>query len=194
MVIAHSCRVLGAVLAVASLAGCRDGDLAEMLDEDSARRLAAVPPDASLVLSVRADAEPDFDEGMRLVEQAGNTRLVEVTRDSLDRFAGLPNLTHVAVWGSGDVLRKLDPSLRGELLRAIDAADAQAPPLAIIATFAPGATDVAAALADRGAVLRSQNDGVVTLDATPEAALRLLELPDLVELEKPTTLRPLEGR
>lgn len=194
MVIAHSCRVLGAVLAVLSLAGCRDGDLADLLDEDSKRRLDAAPQEASLVLSVRAATDPEFDEGIRLVERSGGTLLVEVTRESLAGFAGLPDLTHVAVWGSGDVLNKLDPALRGELLGAFDIAAKDAPPLAIIATFAPGAADVAAAVAERGAALRSYNNGVATLDATPDAALRLLELPDLIELELPTTLRPLEGR
>jgi hypothetical protein len=56
------------------------------------------------------------------------------------------------------------------------------------------AADVEAAAAERGADLRSYINGLATLDATPDAVLRLLELPDLIELELPTTLRPLEGR
>ena len=88
---------------------------------------------------------------MRLVEQSGGTLLVEVARESLAGFAGLPDLTHVAVWGPGNVLNKLDPALRGELLGAFDVGAEDPPPLAIIATFAPGAADVAAAVAACGA-------------------------------------------
>jgi hypothetical protein len=185
---------LSIVVMLAALAGCRGNDLTGLLDEDSSRRLAAAPADATLLVSLRAGAQPAFDDGLRLVEQSGATMLLEATREGLTGLGALPDVTHAAVWGPGEVLRKLDPALRGELLGAFDRADQEPAPLAIIATFAPGATNVEAAVAGCGADLRSFTNGVVTLDATPDAALRLLELPDLVELERPNTLRPLEGR
>lgn len=179
---------LGLVL----LAGCRDGDLAKLLDEDSQRRLAAAPEEATLLVSLRSEAEPSFDEGARLVQRSGDLLLIEGRRSSLDRLAALPAVTHAAVWGTGDVLRKLDPSLRGDLLQAC-ADDLAGTAQPMLATFSPEANDVAALVAARGATLRSLSGGVATLDADVAAAWRLLELPELIELEKPSTLRPLEG-
>ncbi len=193
MVIARRCLVLTVGLVLAALAGCRGGALVDSLDEDSTRRLNAVPEEATLLVSLRAGADPTFDDGLRLVERSGDAVLLEATRKSLAGLGALPDVTHAAVWGSGDVLRKLDPALRGEVLAAL-AADTTAAPLAIIATFAPGSTGLEAAIAESGASLRSLTGAIATLDATPAAALRLLELPQLVELERPTTLRPLEGR
>lgn len=192
MTIAMNIRRASVILCLAALAGCRGGGLVDLLDEDSVRRLDAVPEGATLLVSLSAGAEPVFNEGIRLVQRDDAALLVEATRESLARFAELPDVTHVAVWGPGDVLRKLDPELRGELLRAL-AGDAPVP-LPIIATFAPGAPDAEAAVTACGATLRSFTSGVATLDADPDAALRLLEMPSLVELERPTTMRPLEGR
>ena len=194
MVTARTCRVLVAVLALAGLAGCKGSDLEGLLDEDSQRRLDAAPKDATLLVSLRASEDPAFDNQMRLVEHRDGVVLLEAARASLAKLGALPDVSHAAVWGPGDVLRKLDPALRGEILGAFAADDSSAAPLAIIATFAPGATGVEPAIAASGATLRSYTAGVATLDATPDAALRLLELPDLVELERPNTLRPLEGR
>ncbi len=194
MVTATGCRNLTVVLALAALVGCKGSDLEGLLDEDSHRRLEAAPDEATLLVSLRASADPAYDSGLRLVERRGDTVLLEASRQSLAGLGALPDVTHAAVWGPGDVLGKLDPALRGELLGALAAADTTTAPLAIIATFAPGATGVEDAVAASGATLRSYTNGVATLDAAPDAALRLLELPDLVELERPTTLRPLEGR
>lgn len=177
-----------ALLGLSLLAGCRGGDLASILDEDSLGRLAAAPADETLLVSVRAGAEPSFDDGMRLVQRSGDTLLIEGRRDSLDRLAGLPDVTHAAVWGTGEVLRKLDPGLRGDLLQAEAGTT-----LPMLATFAPDAADIAALVAAQGATLRSSSGGVATLDADAPAVRRLLQLPELIELEKPSTLRPLEG-
>jgi hypothetical protein len=193
-VTARTCRMATVVLALAALAGCKGSDLEGLLDGDSQRRLGAAPDDATLLVSVRSGADPDFDSDLRLVERTGDALLLEATREGLAGLGVLPEVTHAAVWGPGNVLRKLDPALRGQLLGALAAADTTVAPLPIIATFAPGATGVEPAIAASGATLRSYTDGVATLDATPDAALRLLELPDLVELERPHTLRPLDGR
>jgi hypothetical protein len=194
VVIARRSRMLTVVLALVALGGCRDSDLKRVLDDDSNRRLDAAPADATLLISLRAGADPVFDDHLRLIERAGGTLLVEASRESANSLGGLPDVTHAAVWGAGDVLRKLDPALRGELLGSLDTADKDDATLPIIATFAAGATGVEAAIAGSGASLRSLTGTIATLDATPAAALRLLEWPQLVELEKPNTLRPLEGR
>jgi hypothetical protein len=194
VVTARTCRMLTAALAVAGLAGCRGSDLDRLLDADSQRRLDAMPAGATLLVSLRTGGDPAIADDVRVVEHAGDLVLLEATRDGLAGLGALPDVTQAVVWGPSDVLRKLDPALRGALLEAFGAADTTAASLPVIATFAPDASGVEAAVAASGATLRSLTGGVATVDATPGAALRLLELPDLVELERPNTLRPLEGR
>jgi hypothetical protein len=182
------------LLGAAALAGCRNADFEKMLDADSQQRLENMDGDARVLVSLGGDEQApqvaDLAAGDRVLDRSDHGVLLDVARSSLSQLAGTPGLKSGVIWGPGTATAKLDPGLRAQLLAALTQPGGEGP-MPIIARFAPGTENLADAIAACGGRARSTTAGIVTLDAPPQAVLRILALPGLVELKKPSTLRPL---
>jgi hypothetical protein len=180
---------------VVGLVGCRSEEpLADLLDEASQTRLEALSADANVLLSLQSEAPLEgalpLEEGGRRLGGTGNSVLLEVPRAALSQLADLEGLTSVVVWGGGEIVRRLDPFLRKELLARMDSPPKRDEPLSMIATFQEGADDYAQQLAALDVKPRSIVGNVATLDASPETAFKILALPSLVKLSQPQQRHP----
>ena len=166
------------------------------MDASSRARLQAVPDTARVLLSLRVDPLPETPlslEGGREVFRTANAVLVEVPRAGLSRLGSIAGVKQVAVWGGADAAGKLGPRLRRQLLEAW--ASASEEPLPMIASFAPEHSgDLKAEVEAVGAHPRTVAGSVVTLDAAPEAVFGLLQVPDLLRLQKPRPTEPLGAK
>jgi hypothetical protein len=177
------------------LGGCRSGDdVTSRLDDASWKRLEALPADARVVAAVRlaapTDTLPTFDDDVRMLALTPGGALVELPRSGLARLG--EGVGAVSVWGGEIVASKLDPRLRTALLGAWTNEDPA--PLEIIARFREdGLEDLRARLEKTGAVVRTVAGPVVTLDASPDTVFELLAWPDLLVLQQPRPLNPLDG-
>ncbi len=182
------------VLGLAAV-GCRSADdLAGRLDAASVERLAAVPPGASVLLSLRGEAPlgelPELGEGGRTLGRRGATVLVEAARDALPHLAAAPGVVETVIWGSGEAAARLEVGLRNEVLEMLDDPARRGESLAMIATFASAAQDARASVEGLGGRPRSLTGDVMTLDASIDEAFAILALPELVKLARPAVMRP----
>ena len=190
--------VLTSLLALGS---CKPGDglkeLARFTDEASLERLAEVPADSMVLLSVQGhDAMgdlPDLGEGGRRLSSFDKTYLVNVPRAVIPDLAAIPGLKAIVVWGSGDMVSRLGARLRLTMLTRVSGDQLRNTPLEVVARFSGDILDLRHKLEKLGANPRSVNAGVVTMDATVDVLFEILARPDLVSLTKPVLQKPLQG-
>ena len=187
--------IMLSTLALLVLAGCHGGDLDRLLDPDSQQRLAGLPENGRVLVSLRGESQPpqlpELAAPDRTLDRVGNSVLMEVDRQVLPELADTPGLVAGVIWGGDGTLAKLDPALRMEILTALGDPELRSVPLAVIGRFDPAAPGVADQLATCGASVRSTNEGIVTFDGIPDTVLRVLSLPGLIELKRPNMLNPL---
>jgi hypothetical protein len=166
--------------------------LAPLADAPS---LARLPDDATapVVISVRHGDQPAPDlppDQVRSLAFVQGLALLEVQPGASEALAGVPAGQDVVVWGSGVAIAKLGPALRGQLARVAASGNWRTTVVPAIATFAAPADDVVAQLVARGAGVGSASGGIVTVSATADVLLDLLNRPELLSLQSPTHQRP----
>lgn len=187
--------VLSVVLAASGCSG--DRPLDRLLDAASSTRLQDLDTDARVLASLHGEPSPHerlglLAEGSRVLNHTPGAVLVDVTHGELERLARVRGLSAVMVWGDAAITARLDPRLRLQMLETLGAGDGTgAAALPVIATFNGTAADHAATLTSLGGRVRSTAGAVATLDAPVAAILRVAALPEVRELEQPSTLRPL---
>lgn len=157
--------------------------------------LARLPEDATapVVISIRHGDQPVPDlppDQVRSLAFIQGLVLLEVQPGASRALARVPAGQDVVVWGSGVAVAKLGPVLRGQLARVAADETWRTTLVPAIATFAAPADDLVAQLTARGAGVGSASGGIVTLSATAEILLDLLNRPDLLALQSPTRQRP----
>jgi hypothetical protein len=191
-----------ALLALTNLGGCKPGEgldvLTEVTDEASLQRLAAVPADSMVLLSVQGHEAmgelPDLGEGGRRLSSFDKTYLVEVARPVILDLAATPGLKAIVVWGGSDLTTGLDSRLRLTMLSRVSGDELRDTPLAVVARFSGDGLDLRHSLEKLGANPRSVNAGVVTMDATVDVLFEILARPDLMSLSKPVLQKPLQSK
>jgi hypothetical protein len=182
------------MIAFAAL-GCNAATLSGRLDAGSRARLAAISGNRTVWISLTGTVPlgdlPPLDGG-RVLARSGKTVLVEIPRGSLSRLAEVRHVESAVVWGDAVTGEKIEPALRRDLVRALDASPSP-PPLTVIATFAGGATDLDARIRAAGAEPRTVAGTVATLHATPEAVFTLAQEIDLTALRRPREIRNADG-
>ncbi len=180
--------------ALGALAGCRGGDMERLLDQDSQQRLAALGKDARVLISLRGETQtpqvPTLGKGDRVLDHAGHSVLLDVDRATLPMLADADGVQDGTIWGGSDVIGRIDPPLRAQLLGALDK-PAEVAPLAMVGRFDASVSHVTDAIAACGGKVNSVAGGIVTLEAPARSVLRILAVPGLVELKKPNVLNPL---
>lgn len=173
-------------------AGCKEGEqlagLADLADRTSLERLATLPGNASVVLSLeghQAMQAPEPGEAGRRLASFDRSYLLEVPRESLPDLAATPHLKAIVVWGGGDLLPRLDSRLRMTMLSRLSGDELRSTPLDAVARFEGDGLDLRHSLETMGAEVRSARGGIVTLSATVDVMLQIAERPDLVKMEKP---------
>lgn len=182
--------------------GCKPGEgldgLAKVTDEASLKRLATVPADSMVLLSIQGHEAmgdlPDLGEGGRRLSSFDQTYLVEVSHSMLLDLAATPGLKAIVVWGSGGLTSALDSRLRLTMLSRVSGDELRDTPLEVVARFSGDGLDLRHSLEKMGANPRSVNAGVVTMDATVDVLFEILARPDLVSLTKPVLQKPLQGQ
>jgi len=193
--VGKTCRAaLTACLLTLLVVGCRPASgIVEKMDATSRRRLAAIPPEHTVLVSMRVSPAParipPLGERGRILARSKGALLIEILPSEANRLAKVNRLDRVAVWGDGDVAGKLDPRLRVSVLEAW--AEDIAGPLPMIAQFRAGTTDARRVVESTGAAARSAVGPVVTFDALPDQVFDLLASPELLSLKKPVLLRPI---
>ena len=179
--------------AAIALLGCRNKDRVENhLDPPSLIRLTSMQETGRAVVACRLTPLPETLPAKDAAElgRAGSSVLIEVPKSKLEAISGLSGLERASVWGESSVIAKMDGRLKQELLAAWD--EGRQTPIGLMARFADGTSDLDHALSEQGATPRTVAGTVVTLDADPETILRIVEMPGLVTLSMPQTLRPLD--
>jgi len=187
----RSPTALAVVLSFVFLPGC-NGNVEQLLDSASRQRLAAVPEGTNVLLSLTADRPPqDLPPlgGGRALGRTGNSVLLEVPPGVLPSLSKIDGLRSGTVWGPQNLLGRLDPGLLSAMLEAFDLGT-QTEAMSMIARFDDVAADPRPALEGEGAAIGSMAGGIVTLSASPEAALSILALPHLIQLTKPKLQHP----
>jgi len=190
--------VLTVLPLVLTTSGCSGGrSLDRLLDADSSARLHALDAGARVLASLHGEPSPHERLGLladrsRVLNHTPGAVLVDVTRGELEQLARLRGLSAVVIWGDAAITTRLDPRLRLQMLETLDTGDGTGTAaLPVIATFNGDAADHAAAITALGCRVRSTAGSVATLDAPVAAILRVAALPEVRELEQPSTLRPL---
>lgn len=175
------------------LVGCRGGELNDRADRLSSERLDGLPAAATVLLSLHGGASPPplppLGEGGRTVSESGGAALVVAARGLVAGLARLEGVERIVVWGDGARAGRLESRLRDDILVRLDA-DRDDETLPVIATFAGDAPDLIDELSALGARVGSRSGSIVTLEAAPQALLRVFARDDLVKLEKPELQRP----
>ncbi|MBU8871705.1 MAG: hypothetical protein KOO60_12635 [Gemmatimonadales bacterium] len=197
-------KALGLVLpllTILALGSCKPGEISDELarftDEDSLARLAEVPVESMILLSLLGHQAmgdlPDLGEGGRKLSSFGKSYLVEVPWEVLPDLAATPGLNSVVIWGNSDLATKMDARLRLTMLSRVSGPELRETPLAVVARFSGDVLDLRHSLEKLGAAPRSVNAGVVTMDATVDVLLEILARSDLVSLAKPIQHMPLRS-
>ncbi len=191
-------RLLTIPLLATLAIGCGGGrSFDRLLDAASAARLAALDGDARVLASLHGapsphDRLPRLAEGSRVLGRTDGGVLLDVTQAELQTLARLDGLTSVTVWGHAALVSRLESRLRFQMLQALDGgAEPRATALPVIATFGGEAALQADRIVASGGQVRSTVGSIATIDAPVDAILRIAALPDVRELEQPSTLRPL---
>ena len=183
----------GAGVAV-MLLGCRNNKerVENHLDPPSLIRLTSMQETGRAVVACRLTPLPETLPAKDAAElgRAGSSVLVEIPKSKLEVLSTFSGLERASVWGESSVIAKMDGRLKQELLAAWD--EGRQTPIGLMARFADGASDLEHALSEQGATPRTVAGPVVTLDADPETILRIVEMPGLMTLSLPQTLRPLD--
>ena len=184
------CLLLGAPCL---LGGCHGGELDDRADRRSAQRLAGLPTAATVLLSLHGDAVPSelppLGEGGRKLSSFGGPSLVVAAREVVPELARLPGVERIVIWGAGERAGRMDSPLRDELLSRLDSGR-EDEPLPAIATFAGDTPGLVDELKGLGARVGGRSGSIVTLDAAPQALLRVLARDDLIKLEQPSLMQP----
>jgi len=188
-------RLLLLICAAAPMmVGCRDNKerVENHLDPPSLIRLTSMDENGRAVVACRLTPLPEALSAKDAAElgRAGSSVLVEVPKSKLSALSTLSGLERASVWGESAVIAKMDGKLKQELLAAWD--EGRQTPIGLMARFADGTSDLEHALSEQGATPRTVAGPVVTLDADPETILRIVEMPGLMTLSMPRTLRPLD--
>jgi hypothetical protein len=185
--------LIGAGVAV-TLVGCRDNKarVENHLDPPSLIRLTSMQETERAIVACRLTPLPESLPSSEAKElgRAGSSVLVEVPKSKLETLSRLSGLERASVWGESSVIDKMDGKLKQELLSAWD--EGRQTPIGLMARFADGTSDLEHALSEQGATPRTVAGPVVTLNADPETILRIVEMPGLMTLSMPQTLRPLD--
>ena len=184
--------LIGAAIALAVI-GCRAKDRVENhLDPPSLIRLTSMQETGRAVVACRLTPLPERLPASDAAElgRAGSSVLVEIPKSKINGLASLPGLERASVWGESSVIARMDGKLTQALLGAWD--EGRQTPISLMARFADGTSGLQQALSEQGATPRTVAGPVVSLDADPETILRIIEMPGLLTLSIPQTLRPLD--
>ncbi len=180
--------------------GCKDQlptEMAGLADQQSLQRLATLPEDSGLLLSLHSDGVlgqlPNLGPDGRELGRFGPTKLALVSRERVPALAKVDGLTGLVLWGDEKAVTKIDPMLRNAILAGMAATDWRETKYSVIATFADGTTNLAQSLADAGAVTGSITGNTATFVATSEVIFDILGRNDLRQLKKPDLQRPAQG-
>jgi len=184
-----------------SLPACKAGKglekLTEVTDETSLERLAAMPADSKVLLSLQGheamEGVPDLGEEGRRLSSFGKAYLVEVPRALVLDLAETPGLKSIVVWGDAGIVQGLDTRLRLTMLSRVSGDELRQTPVTAVARFEGDGLDLRHSLEKMGARTRSVNAGVVTLDATVDVLFDILARSDLVSMAKPILQKPLKS-
>jgi hypothetical protein len=174
--------------------GCQGAASTDKIDEPSRARLDGIPQEETVVLACRMKSMPEslnLGETGRELVRGTEALLVEMRREAMDAFLQRPEIQHAAVWGGSGAVAKMDHWLQAQTLNSW--AMSEPVPLSCMARFKPGTTGLKERLEALGANPRTVAGIVVTLDAVPDALLRIVEMPELETVNQPRRLKPLGG-
>lgn len=188
-----------ALLAVFAAPACRQGpgaeELARFADEQSLARLAALPPDARLLLSFEGHEAmgplPDLGENGRKLGSFGKTYLVLVDRAVVPDLLATPGLKAVVGWGGEKIVGKMDARVRLTMLSRVAGEELRATPVPVVARFGGDVLDLRHRLEKLGAEVHTANAGVVTMDAPVDVLFEILADSDLISIAKPMVMKPM---
>ena len=187
-------RTVLLALTVLCIAGC-GGASKQASQEATEARLEGFAPGDPVVLACRMKSVPDTfpvgEEGRELA-RGDNGILIRTPRSDYERVAGIPGVQAVAVWGTPAQVEKMDPWLQAQVLNAWSREEPLS--IACMVRFEKGVPDLRQRLTDMGAVPRTVAGPAVSLDADADALLGILAMPELVSIEQPRMLTPLDGK
>ena len=171
--------------------GCKDqlpAELTGLADENSVARLAVLPPDTNLLLSLHSSGVlgsiPDLGPGGRELGRFGPTALVLVNRARVAQLTKTPGLEHLVLWGDEKSLNRMGPMLRNDILSGMASDSWPEIEYAAVGEFVGTGPQLKQSLLDEGAEVGSSGGGVVTLTATCEVLFNILARDDLRQLKK----------
>jgi hypothetical protein len=179
------------------LVGCQKGtpSLADQMDPASTARLNSLGEDQMVVLSCRVtempDPPPDLGRDSKQLASTDKAVLLQIPKSEMGKVAKLSGLESVTVWGDAEILQKLDPRLRRDLLNAIGEPSTEDMGLMVrLKEETPGIEEKLTAC---GCRTRTVAGRVVTVDASPSAVLCALQIPELAAISAPRPLSPQGG-
>jgi hypothetical protein len=177
------------------VAGCSSrSDIHDRFDPPSLVRLNAIPDGGTVVVSCRLQEVPGRltlgDEATELA-RTGSSILVQIPKAKLADLGKLPGVQLASVWGEAKSIQKLDPRLLPTLLGAWENPSPNR--LSLLVRFAPGTDGAREKLEAQGVGVRTVAGAVVTVDADPEAVLRMLDIPEIQSVFAPRELAPNGG-
>ncbi len=175
--------------------GCGGGTgaLDALLDKPSRERLQALPTEATLLVALAVE-EPgvdlDLPDGFTQLGRSGAAALVQVNPEARETVLP-PEVVRASIWGDLEIVPRMDPRLRGELLDAWR--DATETPISAIATFQDETPNLRERLTELGIGIGSIAGPIVTVNADFNGILAVLGMPELLTLSAPRQLRPSGG-
>jgi hypothetical protein len=188
-------RAVLLALTVFCVAGCGGGASRQESKAEAEARLEGFAPGDPVVLACRMKSVPEtfpVGDGGRELSRGDSGILIQVPRSDYERVAKVPGVQAVTVWGTPAQVETMDPWLQTQVLNAWSREE----PLAIscMVRFTNGAQDLRQRLTDLGATPRTVAGPVVSLDANAKTLIAILAMPDLVRIEQPRMLTPIDQK
>ena len=171
--------------------GCKDdlpAEFAGLAAESSLQRLAALPEDSALLLSLHSEGVlgklPDLGAEGQDLGRFGPTKLILVSRNLVPDLAKVDGLTELVLWGDANAVTKMDPMLRLDLLNGMAAANWRDQQHSVIGTFDQDVVNLGPSISEAGASVGSVTGSIITFTATSEVIFDILLRDDLSQLNK----------